>query len=297
MVPFFILYSMFGFQRVGDLIWAAADARSRGFLLGATAGRTTLQGEGLQHQDGHSLVLAATVPVCETYDPAFAYEVGTIIEDGIKRMYGPEPEDIFYYLTLYNENYQQPARPEGVKKGILEGLYRFSERKGSGTAATILFSGSANLAARDAADELAEHYGVDAELWSATSYKKLREEALKTERWNRLHPGEDQKKPRVTAILDESSGPIVAVSDYMIMVPDQISRWVPRSYTILGTDGFGRSDSRPALREFFEIDKGHIVVAVLSALARGSSISTDQVSDAMQRYGIDPDTVDPATAH
>jgi pyruvate dehydrogenase E1 component len=297
MVPFFILYSMFGFQRVGDLIWAAADARSRGFLLGATAGRTTLQGEGLQHQDGHSLVLAATVPVCETYDPAFAYEVGTIIEDGIKRMYGPEPEDIFYYLTLYNENYQQPARPEGVKEGILEGLYRFSERKGSGTAATILFSGSANLAARDAADELAEHYGVDAELWSATSYKKLREEALKTERWNRLHPGEEQKKPRVTAILDESSGPIIAVSDYMIMVPDQISRWVPRSYTILGTDGFGRSDSRPALREFFEIDKGHIVVAVLSALARESSISTDQVTAAMQRYGIDPDTVDPATVH
>jgi pyruvate dehydrogenase E1 component len=184
-----------------------------------------------------------------------------------------------------------------VKEGILEGLYRFSERKGSGTAATILFSGSANLAARDAADELAEHYGVDAELWSATSYKKLREEALKIERWNRLHPGEEQKKTRVTAILDESSGPIVAVSDYMIMVPDQISRWVPRSYSILGTDGFGRSDSRPALRDFFEIDKGHIVVAVLSALARESSISTDQVSDAMQRYGIDPDTVDPATAH
>jgi pyruvate dehydrogenase E1 component len=297
MVPFFIFYSMFGFQRVGDLIWAAADARSRGFLLGATAGRTTLQGEGLQHQDGHSLLLASTVPVCETYDPAFAYEVGTIIEDGIKRMYGPDPEDVFYYLTLYNENYQQPARPEGVKEGIIEGLYRFSERKGSGTAATILFSGSANLAARDAADELAEHYGVDPELWSATSYKKLREEALKTERWNRLHPGEDQKKARVTSILEESSGPIVAVSDYMIMVPDQISRWVPRNYTILGTDGFGRSDSRPALREFFEIDKGHIVVAVLSALAKDSTISIDQVSDAMHRYGIDPDTVDPTTVH
>ena len=297
MVPFFIFYSMFGFQRVGDLIWAAADARSRGFLLGATAGRTTLQGEGLQHQDGHSLVLASTVPVCEAYDPAFAYEVGTIIEDGIKRMYGPEPEDIFYYLTLYNENYQQPARPDGTKEGILEGLYRFSERKGSGSPATILFSGSANLAARDAAEDLAEHYGVDAELWSATSYKKLREEALRTERWNRLHPGEGQKKARVTAILEESSGPIVAVSDYMIMVPDQISRWVPRNYTILGTDGFGRSDSRPALREFFEIDKGHIVVAVLSALANEGTVPLERVSEAMQRYGIDPDTVDPATVH
>jgi len=297
MVPFFIFYSMFGFQRVGDLIWAAADARSRGFLLGATAGRTTLQGEGLQHQDGHSLVLASAVPVCETYDPAFAYEVGTIIEDGIKRMYGPEPEDVFYYLTLYNENYQQPARPEGAEEGILQGLYRFAERKGSGVAATILFSGSANLAARDAAEDLAEHYGVDVELWSATSYKKLREEALRTERWNRLHPGDEEKKARVTAILEESSGPIVAVSDYMIMVPDQISRWVPRSYTILGTDGFGRSDSRAALREFFEIDKGHIVVAVLSALAKESTVSIDRVADAMQRYGIDPDTLDPATVH
>ncbi len=297
MVPFFIFYSMFGFQRVGDLIWAAADARARGFLLGATAGRTTLAGEGLQHQDGHSLVLASTVPVCETYDPAFAYEVGTIIEDGIKRMYGPEPEDVFYYLTLYNENFQQPVRPEGSKDGILEGLYRFSERKGSGSPATILFSGTANLAARDAAEDLAEHYGIDTELWSATSYKKLREEALRTERWNRLHPGEEQKKARVTEILEESSGPIVAVSDYMIMVPDQISRWVPRSYTILGTDGFGRSDSRSALREFFEIDKGHIVVAVLSALAKEGTVDLDRVSEAMQRYGIDPDTVDPATVH
>ena len=297
MVPFFIFYSMFGFQRVGDLIWAAADARARGFLLGATAGRTTLAGEGLQHQDGHSLVLASTVPVCETYDPAFAYEVGTIIEDGIKRMYGPDPEDIFYYLTLYNENFQQPPRPEGSKEGILEGLYRFSERKGSGSPATILFSGTANLAARDAAADLAEHYGVDAELWSAPSYKKLREEALRAERWNRLHPGEELKKARVTAILEESSGPIVAVSDYMIMVPDQISRWVPRSYTILGTDGFGRSDSRRALREFFEIDKGHIVVAVLSALAKEGTVSLDRVSEALQRYGIDPDTVDPATVH
>jgi pyruvate dehydrogenase E1 component len=212
-------------------------------------------------------------------------------------MYGPDPEDIFYYLTLYNENFQQPPRPEGSSQGILEGLYLFSGRKGSGSPATILFSGTANLAAREAAEDLAEHYGVDAELWSATSYKKLREEALRTERWNRLHPGEEQKRARVTEILEESSGPIVAVSDYMIMVPDQISRWVPRSYTILGTDGFGRSDSRPALREFFEIDKGHIVVAVLSALAKEGTLPLDRVSEAMQRYGIDPDTVDPATVH
>ncbi|MGH0033031.1 MAG: pyruvate dehydrogenase (acetyl-transferring), homodimeric type, partial [Myxococcota bacterium] len=239
MLPFYIFYSMFGFQRVGDLIWAAADARARGFLLGATAGRTTLQGEGLQHQDGHSLVLASTVPVCQAYDPAFAYELGTIVEDGIRRMYGENPEDIFYYLTLYNENYSQPERPEGVDEGILEGLYRWSDRKGDGIPATILFSGTANLAAREAVEELSEHYGVDAELWSATSYKKLREEAVRIDRWNRLHPGEPPRKARVTEILEQSEGPIVAVSDFMTMVPDQVSRWVPRRFSILGTDGFG----------------------------------------------------------
>ena len=297
MVPFFIFYSMFGFQRVGDLIWAAADARARGFLLGATAGRTTLQGEGLQHQDGHSHVLASSVPVCEAYDPAFAYEVGTIVEDGIKRMYGDDPEDVFYYITLYNENYQQPPRPKGVSQGILDGLYRFSEREGVGVPATILFSGTANLAAREAAEELRSHYGVDAELWSATSYKKLREQALRVERWNRLHPDEDPRTPQVTEILNGSEGPILAVSDFMIMVPDQISRWVPRRYAILGTDGFGRSDSREALREFFEINTGHIVVAVLSALAADGAIKHDYVRDAMERYGIDPDSVDPATLH
>ncbi len=297
MVPFFIFYSMFGFQRVGDLIWAAADARARGFLLGATAGRTTLQGEGLQHQDGHSLVLASTVPVCQAYDPAFAYELGTIVEDGIRRMYGENPEDIFYYLTLYNENYSQPERPEGVEEGILEGLYRWSDRKGDGIPATILFSGTANLAAREAVEELSEHYGVDAELWSATSYKKLREEAVRIDRWNRLHPGEPPRKARVTEILEQSEGPIVAVSDFMTMVPDQVSRWVPRRFSILGTDGFGRSDSRSALRDFFEIDAGHVVVATLASLAAEGTIEADRVSDGMERYGIEPDTVDPSTVH
>jgi len=295
MIPFFIFYSMFGFQRVGDLIWSAADSRARGFLLGATAGRTTLAGEGLHHQDGHSLVLASTVPVCEAYDPAFAYEVGTIVEHGLQRMYGPDPEDIFYYLTLYNENFTQPPRPEGVEKQIIEGLYKWADApEVSGPSAAIIFSGSANLAAREAADELAVHYGVGAELWSATSYKKLREEALGVERWNRLHPSDHDRLPLVTTRLSDVNGPIVAVSDFMKMVPDQISRWVPGRLVILGTDGFGRSDSRTALRRFFETDAESIVAATLSALARDGQVPKSAVQDAFDRYNIDPETPDPA---
>jgi pyruvate dehydrogenase E1 component len=298
MVPFFIFYSMFGFQRVGDLIWAAADARARGFLLGATAGRTTLAGEGLQHQDGHSLLLAGSVPVCEAYDPAFAYEVATIVEDGLRRMYGDEPEDIFYYLTLYNENYPQPPRPEGSELGILKGLYRWAEGPVTGgPKVAIIFSGSANLAARAAAEDLASNYGVSAELWSATSYKRLRDEALEVDRWNLLHPGEPARTPYVTTTLADARGPIIAVSDYMKLVPDQISRWVRSPFVTLGTDGFGRSDSRPALRRFFEIDTGSIVVATLSTLAGEGLISKDAVGDAFERYDIDPETPDPAHLH
>jgi pyruvate dehydrogenase E1 component len=298
MVPFFIFYSMFGFQRVGDLIWSAADSRARGFLLGATAGRTTLQGEGLQHQDGHSLVLASTVPVCEAYDPAFAFEVGTIVEHGLQRMYGPEPEDVFYYLTLYNENYPQPPRPEGVADGIVEGLYRWETAKAENeTVPAILFSGSANLAAREAASELAEHYGVATDLWSATSYKRLREEALAVDRWNLLHPDEEPRVPLVTRKLADVNGPIIAVTDFMKLVPDQVSRWVPQRFVTLGTDGFGRSDSRSSMRRFFEIDAGNIVVATLSALAADGEIRSEAVADAMRRYEIDPDRADPAHAH
>jgi pyruvate dehydrogenase E1 component len=298
MVPFFIFYSMFGFQRVGDLIWNASDARVRGFLLGATAGRTTLAGEGLQHQDGHSLVLASTVPVCQAYDPAFAYEVGTIVQRGIKRMFGDEPDDVFYYLTVYNENYAQPARPEGVEQGIMDGLYKWADAPdGTGQDVSILFSGTANLAARQARDDLAQFYGVGAELWSATSYKKLREQALKVERWNRLHPDEEPRVPLVTKLLSGSDGPTVAVTDFMTMVPDQVAKWVPRNFLVLGTDGYGRSDSRAALRKFFETDRGHIVLAALSGLVRSGRIRPGSVSDAIERYGIDPETVDPAHAH
>jgi len=298
MVPFFIFYSMFGFQRVGDLIWSAADSRVRGFLLGATAGRTTLAGEGLQHQDGHSHVLATSVPTCDAYDPAFAYEAGTIVEHGLHRMYGDNPEDVFYYLTLYNENYPQPARPEGVEQGIMDGLYRWATGPDlAGPKMAILFSGSANLAARQAASDLAEHYGISAELWSATSYKKLREEALIVDRWNLLHPSESPRTPFVTRALSAVGGPIIAVTDYMKLVPDQVARWVPGPFVTLGTDGFGRSDARQALRRFFEVDAGHIVSAALSTLSAQGLVPKDMVRDAFDRYQIDPDAPDPAHAH
>ncbi len=295
MVPFFIFYSMFGWQRTGDFLWAAADARARGFLIGATAGRTTLMGEGLQHQDGHSLVLASTVPTARCYDPAFAYETGLIIQDGIQRMYG-DGEDIFYYLTAYNENYIQPSKPDGVDQGVLDGLYRWAEAPDGPThRAAILFSGSANLAAREAQSELAEHYDVAAELWSATSYKLLRENAMEVDRWNRLHPGSDPKKPFVTTSLESVGGPIVAVTDFMRSVADQVQQWVPGTFIPLGTDGFGRSDTRQALRRFFETDTGHVVVATLAGLVRDGTIGPEVVSDAITRYGIDPDVASPWT--
>jgi pyruvate dehydrogenase E1 component len=295
MVPFYAFYSMFGFQRVGDLIWGASDAGARGFLLGATAGRTTLEGEGLQHQDGHSHVLASVVPVCQAYDPAFAYEMATIIEDGIRRMYA-ENEDIFYYLTLYNENYEQPPKPEGSNEGILNGLYQWEEMpSGAEHGSTILFSGPSQAAAREAQTELITHYGVGAQLWSATSYKKLREEAMSAERWNRLHPTERRRIPMVTQLLSNAPGVVVAVTDYMRAVPDQIARWVPRPFTSLGTDGYGRSDTRAALRGFFETDAAHVVVATLAALAHEGRIGPRMVEDAIERYDINPDVGDPWT--
>jgi len=293
MVPFFTFYSMFGFQRVGDLIWSAADARARGFLVGGTAGRTTLLGEGLQHQDGHSLLLASTVPVCRAYDPAFAYELAVIIRHGLERMY-VHGDDDFYYLTVYNENYIQPAKPEGVDLDIVRGLYRFRAAPDATThRATIMFSGPAHAAARTAAGILADDYGVGTELWSATSYKALREDALAAERWNRLHPAETPRRPFVTAALANSPGPVVAVTDYMKAVSDQVGRWIPRRFVPLGTDGFGRADTREALRRFFEVDAGHVVVAVLSALAADGSVDPDFVTTAIRRFDIDPEAGDP----
>jgi pyruvate dehydrogenase E1 component len=297
MAPFFTFYSMFGFQRTGDLIWQATDARTRGFLLGATAGRTTLLGEGLQHQDGHSLILASVNPAIEAYDPAFAYEVATIVRHGLHRMWGDE-EDVLYYLTLYNENQVMPPMPDGAADGVIEGLYRWAPAPdGKAAAAAVLFSGTANLAAREAQGELAEHYGVAVELHSATSYKRLREEALSVERWNRLHPDQPARTPRVTELL-AGDGPVVAVTDFMKAVPDQIARWVPegRRFVPLGTDGFGRSDTREALRRHFETDAAHVVVATLAALAADGEVKPEVVSDAIARYGIDPEAGDPRMA-
>ena len=302
-MPFYTFYSMFGFQRVGDLIWQAADSRARGFLLGATAGRTTLMGEGLQHQDGHSLVLASTVPACQSYDPAYAYEVAAIVKHGLHRMYGGElgpngenDPDVFYYLTLYNENYPMPARPAEVTDAdIVSGLYRWQAAPANTThRATILFSGSAQGAAQAAVVELAEKFDVGAELWSATSYKVLRENALSVERDNRLHPSRPPDTPRVTDLLGRTEGPITAVTDFMKIVPEQIARFVPdRVFVPLGTDGMGRSDTREALRAHFEVDMPSVVVAVLSSLLRSGAIAASVVEDAIARYGLDPGRVDP----
>ena len=292
MVPFYTFYSMFGFQRVGDLIWQAADARTRGFLLGATAGRTTLHGEGLQHQDGHSLLLASTVPACRAYDPAFAYEVATIVREGIKEMYGPSPSDVFFYLTLYNENYQMPAMPSSatITSEIMQGLYLWKPAPNAKHKASILFSGSAHAAASLASDELLERYEIGCELWSATSYKTLREEALEVERWNRLHPSQAMREAVVSKLLNNGQGPIVAVSDFMRMVPEQVARFIPkRSFTPLGTDGMGRSDTRAALRRHFEIDAPHIVVTVLDQLSWSGAIKPEVVGEAIQRHGLDPE--------
>ena len=303
MVPFYTFYSMFGFQRVGDLIWQAADIRARGFLMAATAGRTTLLGEGLQHQDGHSLVLASTVPACQAYDPAFAYEVSAIIKHGLQRMYGggagPNGDtdpDVFYYLTLYNENYVMPARPSHVTDlDIVQGLYKWADApQGTSKRVTLLFSGSAQGAARTAAAELAEHWDVGAELWSATSYKTLREDALAAERWNRLNPPQVARTPLVTELMADTPGPIVAVSDFMKIVPEQIARFVPgRTFVPLGTDGMGRSDTREALRSFFETDMPNIVLTVIASLVKDGKMPSSAIGEVITKYGLDPLRVDP----
>jgi pyruvate dehydrogenase E1 component len=294
-IPFFIFYSMFGFQRIGDLIWAAADMRTRGFLLGATAGRTTLNGEGLQHEDGHSHVLASTVPNLVAYDPAYAFELALIIQDGIRRMY-EAGEDIFYYITLYNENYPMPPMPPGAAEGVLKGLYKLRPADaGKATKAKVHLLGSGPLLreALRAQEILGSRYGVAADVWSVTSYKELRREALEVERWNLLHPTAEPRKSYVERVLENEQGVFVAVSDYMKSVPEMINRWVPGGLYPLGTDGFGRSESRPALRRFFEVDAECVTVAALAQLARRDVIKAAQVEKAIHDLGIDPDKVDP----
>ena len=293
MVPFYIYYSMFGFQRIGDLMWLAGDIKARGFLLGATSGRTTLNGEGLQHQDGHSLLLSSTIPTLITYDPAFTYELAVIIADGMKRMY-VEDEDIFYYLTLYNENYTMPPMPEGVEDGILKGLYKFKagpEKKKH--KAHILGSGPIIRQALRAQQILADNYDVSADVWSATSYKLLRNDALRVERWNMLHPTDTRKEPYVRKLLGQEQGVFVAVSDNMKIVADQIAPWVPGGLTSLGTDGFGRSDTRERLRRFFEVDAESTVIATLHALAQKDQLEGKTVAKAMKDLGVDPEKAHP----
>ena len=297
MIPFFIYYSMFGFQRIGDLIWAFADSRGKGFLMGGTAGRTTLTGEGLQHQDGHSLVLASTIPTLASYDPAYAYEIAVIVQDGIRRMY-QEREDLFYYITLYNENYPQVQMPEGAAEGILKGIYRFQAAANgkSKNKVQLLGSGPMLPEAVKAQAILAEKYNVAADVWSVTSYNELRREALRVERWNRLHPGEEAHKPYVQQVLEGTDGPIVASSDYMKIVPDQIAPWVGGRMVTLGTDGFGRSDNRQYLRQHFEIQAESIAAAALSRLARDGKFDAKKAAKAIGELGVDPEKVDPARA-
>jgi pyruvate dehydrogenase E1 component len=293
MIPFFIYYSMFGFQRVGDQIWLAGDIKAKGFLLGATAGRTTLNGEGLQHQDGHSQLAASTIPNILSYDPAFAYEIAVIIQDGMRRMY-QNGEDIFYYLTLGNENIPMPAMPEGAEEGILKGLYKFKTGpEGKKHKAQIFGSATIIMSALKAQTILAEKYDVSADVWSATSYRQLRTDALAAERWNMLHPTETPKKSYVERVLENEKGTFVAVSDYMKIVPEQIARWVPGGLTILGTDGFGRSDTRQRLRRFFEVDAECTVIATLYALSQKGEIPASVVAQAIKDLGVDPEKVFP----
>ncbi len=294
-IPFFIFYSMFGFQRIGDLVWAAGDSRCRGFLIGGTAGRTTLNGEGLQHQDGHSHVLSSTHPRVVSYDPAYAYEMAVLIRDGIRRMY-VEGEDLIYYLTAYNEAYAMPSMPAGAEEGIRKGMYRLEPAAGGKRKrqARLLGSGPILNQVLEARDILAERYGVASEVWSVTSYTELFREAMETERWNRLHPGQDARVPHVRTCLEPTGGVVVAASDYMRSLPYSLARWVPDRFVGLGTDGLGRSETRERLRDFFEVDARHITVATLSALAREGKMERDEVLGAMNDLGIDPDKADPA---
>ncbi|URX61691.1 pyruvate dehydrogenase (acetyl-transferring), homodimeric type [Luteibacter anthropi] len=297
MVPFYIFYSMFGLQRVGDLAWAAADARTRGFLLGATSGRTTLMGEGLQHDDGHSHVLASVIPSCVSYDPTFGYELATIVQDGMRRMFA-EQEDVYYYITLLNENYPQPPMPEGSAEGIVRGLYLLRESAMAVKDASrvqLMGSGAILNEVIAAATLLEEQFGVAADVWSATSLTELRREGMAVERWNLLHPEADPRTPYVQACLSERIGPVVVATDYMKIVADQIRPYVhDRRFVALGTDGFGRSDTRASLRTFFEVDRHFVVVAALKALADEGVLARSMVTDAMTRFGIHSDKPDPA---
>jgi pyruvate dehydrogenase E1 component len=292
MIPFYIFYSMFGFQRIGDLAWAAGDSRSRGFLIGGTSGRTTLSGEGLQHQDGHSHLLASTIPNCRAYDPTFAYELAVIVQDGLRRMVA-EREDVFFYLTVMNENYPHPPLPAGAEEGILRGMHLIREVDGDGPRVQLMGSGAILREVMAAAELLHEDYGVGAAVWSATSFSELRREGLEAERWNRLHPTENRRPSYVEQQLARREGPVVAASDYMHAFADGIRPFVPGAYHVLGTDGFGRSDRRVKLRRFFEVDRHHVAVTALGALAAAGAVDPAIAAQAITRYDIDPEVAPP----
>ncbi|NND65663.1 MAG: pyruvate dehydrogenase (acetyl-transferring), homodimeric type, partial [Gammaproteobacteria bacterium] len=292
LIPFYIYYSMFGFQRIGDFAWAAGDMRSRGFLIGGTAGRTTLAGEGLQHQDGHSLLLSSTIPNCVSYDPCYAYEMAVIIQHGLQRMM-VDQDDVYFYVTAMNENYIHPKMPKGAEQGIKQGMYQLS-KGGRGKVRLQLFgSGTILREVEEAAKLLEHHHDVPADIWSVTSYSELRRDALATTRWNRLHPEDKPKQSFIEQQLNDVQGPVIAASDYMQSVADQVREWVPGRYVTLGTDGFGRSDGRKALREHFEVDRHHIVIAALKALVDDGQLEPETVRDAMREYGLKADKPNP----
>ncbi len=303
LIPFYIYYSMFGFQRIGDLAWAAGDSQARGFLIGATAGRTTLNGEGLQHQDGHSHLLASTIPNCVTYDPTYSYELAVIVQDGLRRMFG-EKESVYYYITTMNENYSHPDMPAGSEKGIIKGMYLLEDGSDKqykvdkpvyDERVRLLGSGTILREVRAAAEMLRDKYKVAVDVWSVTSFNELRREALDLSRWNMLHPGKKAKVPYVTKCLEAQKGPVIAATDYMRIYADQVREFVPGSYRVLGTDGFGRSDTRQNLRRFFEVDRNYIVLATLTELAGKGVFSAEQLSKAIKDLGIDPDKANPTT--
>ena len=296
-IPFYIYYSMFGFQRIGDLAWAAGDMHARGFLIGGTAGRTTLAGEGLQHQDGHSLILSGTIPNCVSYDPTFSYEMAVIIHDGMRRMFA-EQEDVFYYVTAMNENYSHPAMPEGAEEGIIKGLYLFrpAARKTGKKKVQLMGSGAILREVIAAADLLRDDWGVDADIWSATSFTELAREARDCDRWNRLHPTKKARVPYVTQCLEGQAGPVIAATDYIQLYADKIRKWVPARYEVLGTDGFGRSDTRAQLRKHFEVNAANVTVAALKALADEGVLPAKTVAEAIAKYGIDPEKINPLHA-
>jgi pyruvate dehydrogenase E1 component len=295
-IPFYIYYSMFGFQRVGDLAWAAGDMRARGFLIGGTSGRTTLNGEGLQHEDGHSHLIAATIPNCVCYDPTYSYELAVIVQDGLRRMYG-ENEDVFYYITTLNENYPHGEMPEGAEEGIRKGMYKLRsvEAKKKAPRVQLLGSGAILREVEAGAALLADDFGIASDIWSVTSFMELRRDGLDVDRWNMLHPTAKAKSSHVETCLDKAGGPVVASTDYMKLLADQIRPFVPGRYRVLGTDGFGRSDYRRKLRSFFEVDRFHVVVAALKALSEEGTVPASVVADALRKYGIDPDRPNPAT--